>query len=62
MKKNDDTLNQVMLKCAWELSASNPPEITDEEMPALVKNYRRKILIAKMKYTVSKLMFALFGS
>ena len=62
MKENNDTLNQVMLKCAWELSASNPPEITDEEMPALVKDYRRKILLAKIKYGINKLLVALLGS
>ncbi len=59
MKKNNDTLNQVMRKCAWELSADNPPEITDEEMPALVKGYRRKILIAQIKYVWRKIAFYL---
>ena len=61
MKENNDTLNQVMLKCAWELSASNPPEITDEEMPALVKDYRRKILLAKMKSLLRKIVAYLFS-
>ncbi len=60
MKENNDTLNQVMLKCAWELSASNPPEITDEEMPALIKDYRRKILIEQIKYVWRKIAFYLF--
>ena len=60
MKENSDTLNQVMLKCAWELSASNPPEITDEEMPVLIKDYRRKILIEQIKYVWRKIAFYLF--
>ena len=60
MKENNDTLNQVMLKCAWELSASNPPEITDEEMPSLIKDYRRKILIEQIKYVWRKIAFYLF--
>ena len=60
MKENSDTLNQVMHKCAWELSASNPPEITDEEMPVLIKDYRRKILIEQIKYVWRKIAFYLF--